>query len=66
MKMVSVDSNAISEVGYDPISLQMQIKFKKGDTYTFCHVPKLIYDGLFSAQSKGTYYHSHIEGKYTC
>jgi hypothetical protein len=66
MKMVSVNSKAISEVGYDPITQQMQIKFKQGHSYSFCRVPPSIYAGLLSAKSIGAYYNSQIEGKYNC
>ncbi|MEM6868292.1 MAG: KTSC domain-containing protein [Cyanobacteria bacterium P01_C01_bin.121] len=56
MVMLSVSSSAISAVGYDPDSRQMQIRFKTSGTYTFCRVPQHIFDGLLSASSKGKYY----------
>ncbi|MDY7580121.1 KTSC domain-containing protein [Herbaspirillum sp. RTI4] len=66
MDMIRVNSSAISAVGYDPNTRQMQIKFKQGHTYSFCHVPQSIFDGLLSAGSKGAYYDRHIRDKYHC
>ena len=66
MRMIPVSSSAISSVGYDPETQQMQIKFKKGRIYTFCRVPQHIFNGLLTASSKGTYYDRHIRDKYHC
>lgn len=66
MKMISVSSSAISSIGYDQLTLQMQIKFKQGHTYTFCRVPQSIFDGLLTSSSKGTYYDRYIRDKYHC
>lgn len=66
MEMIRVSSSAISAVGYDPETQQMQIKFVQGRTYTFCRVPQHIFDGLLSAGSKGTYYDNHIRDRYPC
>lgn len=66
MEMIWVDSSAISAVGYDHETQQMQIKFVQGRTYTFCGVPQHIFDGLLSAGSKGTYYDRHIRDRYHC
>jgi hypothetical protein len=66
MQMISVGSSAINAVGYDPVSMQLHIRFKQGHTYIFCRVPQNIYDGLMSASSKGSYYDSHIRERYHC
>jgi hypothetical protein len=66
MEMIRVSSSAISAVGYDPDTQQMQIKFKQGRTYTFCRVPQHVFDGLLSAGSKGTYYDHRIRDMYHC
>lgn len=66
MEMIRVSSSAISAVGYDSEIQQMQIQFVPGKTYTFCHVPQHIFDGLLSAGSKGTYYDHHIRDRYRC
>jgi hypothetical protein len=66
MRMISVSSSAISAVGYDQSTMQMQIQFKQGHIYTFCHVPQYVFDGLLNAGSKGTYYDQHIRDRYQC
>jgi hypothetical protein len=66
MQMITVSSKAISAIGYDPKTQNLQIKFKQGHTYSFCRVPQHIFDGLLSAGSKGTYYYTHIRDRYQC
>lgn len=66
MQMIAVNSSAISAVGYEADTMQMRIRFKQGDTYTFCRVPQSIFEGLLAASSKGSYYDRHIRDKYHC
>ncbi|PZO37769.1 MAG: KTSC domain-containing protein [Pseudanabaena frigida] len=66
MDLQSVNSSAISAVGYDESTQQMKIRFKQGKVYDFCRVPKHIFQSLMSASSKGTYYNDHIRDKYQC
>ena len=66
MEMISVFSSAIDGIGYDIKSLHLAIKFKQGNTYTFCGVPEKIYLGLMSAGSKGRYYDDFIKDRYHC
>lgn len=66
MEMIRVSSSAMSAVGYAPETRQMKIQFVQGRTYIFCHVPQHIFDGLLSADSKGTYYDHHIRDRYRC
>ena len=61
MEMIRVNSSAINAIGYDPASLQMQVRFKQGNTYTYCRVPQSVFDGLLRSSSKGTYYDHHIK-----
>jgi hypothetical protein len=64
--MIRVSSSAISAIGYDPSTQRMQIKFTQGQTYAFCRVPASVYEGFLRSGSKGTYYDSHIRGRYQC
>ncbi len=66
MEMHSVNSSAISAIGYDKETRRMKITFKQGGTYDFCGVPENILQGLLSASSKGTYYNDHIRDRYSC
>ncbi|MFZ5575134.1 MAG: KTSC domain-containing protein [Pseudomonadota bacterium] len=64
--MIRVASSAISAVGYDRETRQMQIEFVQGSAYTFCVVPQHIFDGLLSSGSKGACYDRHIRDRYHC
>ena len=66
MEMVRVVSSAIDAIGYDKDKQQLFIKFKQGETYTFCRVPESIHQGLMSAVSKGGYYDSFIKDRFDC
>ena len=66
MEMISVISRAISDIGYDKPTQHMRIKFKQGDTYSYCRVPENIFLELLSATSKGTYYDRYIKDKFDC
>ncbi len=66
MEMIRVSSSAMDAIGYDPKLQRMYIMFHQGDTYTFCRVPQMIFDGLLAAHSKGRYYDQHIKDRYKC
>ena len=66
MEMIRVNSSAISEIGYNAATLHLQIRFVQGHTYDFCRVPQSVFDGLYKARSKGTYYNDHIKDRYKC
>ncbi|SDZ67590.1 KTSC domain-containing protein [Variovorax sp. YR266] len=66
MQMISVNSSAMSAVGYDPERRHMRITFSQGHTYDFCGVPQHIFDGLIRAASKGSYYNDHVKDRYAC
>lgn len=66
MEMIPVNSAAMLAVGYDDRAMQMQITFQQGDTYTFCGVPRGVFEGLLAAASKGSYYNDHIKDRYQC
>ncbi|MFZ2986609.1 KTSC domain-containing protein [Ideonella sp.] len=66
MQMIPVSSSAISAIGYDPATRRMQIRFKQGDTYTFCGVPQQVFSSFLAAGSKGRYFESYIRGRYQC
>ena len=67
MKMIKVKSSAIDEVGYNPLTKQMKIKFSKINIiYEFCNVPETIYLEFMQSNSKGIYYHDNIKDNYRC
>lgn len=66
MKMISVNSSAISHIGYDSDTKQMKITFKQGKTYDYCGVPQSVFDAFLHASSIGVYYDKYIKDKYNC
>jgi hypothetical protein len=62
MTLISVNSSAISAIGYDGYTLTVQ--FHNGRSYDHPGVPHSVYAGLMQAASKGTYYNWYIRGRY--
>ena len=42
MEIISVNSSAISHLGYDKNTKQMKITFMKSGTYDYCGVPEIL------------------------
>jgi hypothetical protein len=63
--MVTLNSSAIVAADYDSASRLLYLWFPNNGPYTFYGVPESIFYGLISASSAGSYYNSHIRGRYT-
>ena len=61
MERIPVQSSNLASVGYDATSSTLEIEFHSGGIYQYDGVPKEIYDGLLSADSKGKYFHRNIK-----
>ena len=66
MKMIAVNSSAISYIGYDKNSMKMKITFRQTKTYDYCNVSQTIFDSFLNASSKGRYYDLNIKNRYNC
>jgi hypothetical protein len=64
MKLETVDSSMIYQVGYDPESRTLQVLFNSGETYQYFDVPQEEYDGLMATESKGQYMNANIIDMY--
>ena len=64
MRLTPVDSEMLIAAGYDQKSRILQVVFRTGETYSYKEVPFSEFDGLMSADSKGTYMHRRIIGHY--
>lgn len=67
IKITHVDvekSSNIRSYGYHPESKTLEVTFKSGGTYRYADVPKHVYDAFSSADSKGTFLHNVIKGRY--
>jgi len=64
--MQDVQSSALRSVGYAAGSQTLAITFESGSTYEYSGVPRHVYEELLSAPSKGTYFNTHVKGRYSC
>ena len=61
MLLVAVLSRNLSAMGYDEATGELQVQFVHGgEIYSYQNVPPEIYQGLFDAPSKGTYFAYNI------
>jgi hypothetical protein len=73
MKLVTVKSSNIAQVGYDeavgislnqePMSV-LRVVFANGLVYDYYRVPKEVYEELLEADSAGIYFHKNIKKRY--
>jgi hypothetical protein len=69
-EMVAVDSSNISAIGYDEEESIMYVQFhRKGSDfaerlYMYFNVPEEVYNGLYMADSVGSYFHHYIRHSY--
>jgi hypothetical protein len=66
MLWYSVVSSNLVQVGYDPLSMSMVIRFHGGRVYEYDDVPPEEVEGLINASSVGGYFHRHVKKRYTC
>jgi len=59
-----VKSTNIREIGYDPITRRLRVKFLNGDTGEYLDVPRAAWEAFRAAPSKGRHLHQHLRGSY--
>lgn len=64
MDRVPVQSSNISEVGYDPASMTLEVLFTNGTIYQYFDVPEALYQELISAESVGKFLNTQIKNSY--
>jgi len=64
VKMISVNSSNVSEVGYDEQDQIVYVRFLNGTLYIYKGVPKYDFDGLLNAPSVGSYLHRNYKNVY--
>ena len=64
MRRTPANSSNIAEIGYDPDTSTLEIKFHNGGVYQYVNVPSEIHIGLMNAASKGSYFHRCIRERY--
>lgn len=64
IEMKPLSSSNLAAAGYDPFTRTMQVRFTSGKTYLYHGVSQEDYDGLMSAESAGSYFHSSIKSRF--
>lgn len=65
IKMVSVNSSNISQVGYDDETKELHVEFSSGGLYVYSGVPREVFEGLISSSSPGSYLHRQVKDVYS-
>ncbi len=60
MEYVSVSSSSVAEVGYDPETAILGVRFHSGAEYHYFQVPQGVFDGFFTASSCGAYLDQYV------
>ena len=63
-EMQYVDSSNVEAIGWDAESQELHVLFLGGGLYVYQEVPDYIFEGLMNAQSKGSYLHREIKGRF--
>jgi len=60
MEMVDVTSSQLAQVGYDPATCVLAVRFRSGGLYHYRNVPPEKHAVLMGSDSMGSYFHRHI------
>jgi hypothetical protein len=58
------DCTALEGFGYDSARRTLEVRFKRGQTYTYFNVPEKVFDAMQAAPSKGQFVTEHVKGSY--
>ena len=64
MRRVPVESSAVTSVGYDATTNELEIEFAGGGVYRYYGVPASRVEALLAAASIGRYVTEHIKPRY--
>lgn len=62
MDRVHVVSKNLESVGYDPLSLTLEVRFLDGSVYAYKNVPEALFKALMAAPHKGEFFRENIRG----
>lgn len=63
-EMIPVESSNVREIGYDPDTSILYVKFKPDSLYKYFDVPADVWEDFKSASSKGQFVHQRLKGTY--
>lgn len=64
MNRQPVTSSNVADVGYDAVSMTLEIGFKDGSVYQYFDVPESLHQELMCAESVGKFLNAHIKNSY--
>lgn len=64
MKMYPVESSQVQEIGHDPATNTLAVRFKSGGLYHYADVTAEQFSGLQKAKSVGAHLNAHIKGRH--
>ncbi len=63
--MPAVDSDAIAHVEYEAAACTLFVRFTSGEWYAYLDVPRLTFQRLLAAKSKGRFFQMEIRERYS-
>jgi len=64
MEMQPVESSNVAEIGHDPETQKLHIRFKDGSLHEYSDVPAETHEELMMADSKGRYVHENLKDRF--
>jgi hypothetical protein len=64
MQREQVSSSNIRSIGYDGVSMILEVEFLNGSVYQYRGVPSEVHIGLMQAPSHGQYLNRYVKGTY--
>lgn len=65
MQRTPVVSSGVASVGYDPVTLVLEVEFKNGKVYRYQQVPRAAHRLLMQAPSIGRFLNEQIIPRFT-
>lgn len=60
----TLNSSAVRKLTYHPLSQKLQLWFSSGGPYDFFRVPEDLVQRLLRSSSPGSFYNTHLRGRY--
>jgi hypothetical protein len=64
MNRQPVTSSNVADVGYDALTMTLEIGFKDGTVYQYFDIPESVYQELLSADSVGRFLNQQVKNSY--
>lgn len=64
MNFIPVDSTTLEQIAYDPNQRLLCLQFHNNAAYSYFDVPRIVFEELLAAISKGLYFNRSIRGRF--